>query len=169
MKNVFLLIGVLMLCFSCSQQEDEVYSKREARQTLHPANSMFKYEGEVIFKEMLSGEIEVVIELKGEKGYEAYYFPAHLHFGTYDTPDAQLAVMLDPVDIRTLKSTTVISELSDGTKLRFDNLDLFEGHVKIHLAADGPDYEVILSAGNIGGNLNGGEFNMENVTVCSPY
>lgn len=158
-----------MLCFSCSQQEDQVYTTREARQTLHPANSMFEYEGEVIFKEMLSGEIEVVIELKGDKGNEAYFFPAHLHFGTYDTPDAHLAAMLAPVDIRTLKSATVVSELSDGTKFRFDNLDQFEGHVKIHLAADGPDYEVILSAGNIGEKLYGGEFNMENITICSPY
>jgi hypothetical protein len=30
----------------------------------------------------------------------------------------------------------------------------FDGHVKIHLANEGPDYEVILVAGNVGGNFN---------------
>ena len=168
MKHILQLIGVLALCFSCSQQEDQVYTNREARHALHPANFMYAYEGEVIFRELLTGEIEVAIEMKGEKGDEAYYFPAHLHFGAYDTPDAPMAAMLSPIDIRTLKSTTEVGELSDGTKLRFDDLVRFDGHVKVHLAADGPDYNVILSVGNLGINSNS-VISMDNITVCAPY
>lgn len=168
MKHVFLLISVLAFCFSCSQQEDQTYTNREARQALHAANSMYDYEGEVIFRELLSGEVEVTIAMKGNQGDEAYYFPAHLHFGAYDTPDAPMAAMLDPVDMRTLKSTTLISELSDGKEFRFDDLEQFDGHVKVHLAADGPDYNVILSVGNIGMNSSKGVI-MDNITVCAPY
>jgi len=168
MKHLFVLTGVLVLSFSCSQQEDQVYTNRETRQALYSANSAYTYEGQVIFRELLTGEIEVAIEMKGEKGDETYYFPAHLHFGAYDTPDAPMAAMLSPIDIRTLKSTTEVGELSDGTKLRFDDLARFDGHVKVHLAADGPDYNVILSVGNVGTNSNK-EVNMGNITLCAPY
>lgn len=169
MRHIFLFIGVFLLSISCRQEENQTYTSREARQTLFPANPQYEYRGEVIFKELISGEIEVVIELDGDKGTRAYYFPAHLHFGAYDTPDVPMAAMLDPVDMKTLKSTTVLRELSDGNKLLFDDLEKFDGHVKIHLAADGPDYNIILSAGNIGVNSNSKEINMDNITVCAPY
>lgn len=168
MKHLFVVIGIFMLCLSCSQQEDQVYTNREARYILYRANSIYEYQGVVVFKELLSGEVEVLVEIEGKKGDEAYFFPAHLHSGAYDTPEAPMAAMLNPVDIRTLKSTTLIRELSDGKKVRFDDLAQFDGHIKVHLAADGPDYNVILSAGNVGMNSSE-EIIMDNITVCVPY
>ena len=43
-----------------------------------------------------------------------------------------------------------MSSLTNGEKLDFDDLEFFEAHIKVHLAAEGPDYNVILVAGNIG-------------------
>lgn len=63
---------------------------------------------------------------------------------------------------------SIIRELSDGKKVRFDGLPQFDGHIKVHLAADGPDYNVILFAGKVGMNSSE-EIIMDNITVCVPY
>jgi len=167
MRHILLVLAVLTLFPSCRQ--DETHTSRELRQLLHSANPQYPYQGEVVFKELSSGEIEVAVELHGQRGREPYYFPAHLHYGAYERPDAPMAALLNPVDMRTLKSTTVISELADGQKLLFEDLENFDGHVKIHLALDGPDYHVILAAGNIGRNADGNDFNTEKIAVCAPY
>ena len=39
-----------------------------------------------------------------------------------------------------------MSSLTNGEKLDFDDLEFFEAHIKVHLAAEGPDYNVILTA-----------------------
>src|SRR5690606_22543336 len=82
----------------------------------------------------------------------AHYFPAHLHYGAYGATDAPMAAMLSPVDLRTLKSVTVVESLASGESFNFEDVADFDGHVKVHLAADGPDYHIILVAGNIGKN-----------------
>jgi len=169
MRHIFLFLGILCIYSSCSSEEgDNTYTGKEIEYELFQASDAYNYQGKVLFKELKSGQIETVIQLNGDKGNEAYYFPAHLHFGTYDSPDAPMAVMLTPVDFRTLTSITVVGELSNGEILSFGGLTDFDGHIKVHLAADGPDYTVILVAGNIGTNANLGTLNRANMTYCAP-
>lgn len=167
MRHLFLLIAIL-ICSSCAKDDEEELIGREAEYELLPANAEYLYEGRVLFRDLKSGGVEITIELSGNKGDAAYYFPAHLHHGAYDTPEAPMAAMLNPVDIRTLKSVTVVNKLATGEPFRFDDLDGFDGHIKVHLADDGPDYHVILVAGNIGKNKALGSIALEKITMCLP-
>ena len=73
--------------------------------------------------------------------------------------------MLNPVSSNKLESTTLLGSLSDGRNLKFDDLAAFDGHIKIHLANEGPDYTVILVAGNLGPKSKAG-FDPNQVAVC---
>ena len=157
--------SILLLCLSCGEDEDGVFKGREIEYTLSSASSAYLYEGTAIFKEMETGGLEITIQLSGNRGDAAYYFPAHLHYGAYDMPEAPMAAMLNPVDIRTLKSVTIVDRLSSGEKFRFDDLENFDGHIKVHLADDGPDYHVILVAGNIGKNKAKGALTINNIPL----
>lgn len=168
MKRSFWVIGMMVLVFSCDQREDKMYTGRQISHTLNQGNLSYAYQGEVVFKEMIDGATEVNVHLNGEMGSETYFLPSHLHFGAYNIPDASIAAVLYPVDLKTLSSTTVLGKLSNGQELHFGDLEDFDGHVKIHLAEDGPDYKIILAAGNIGRNSGAAEFNMDKVTLCSP-
>lgn len=168
MRYIFLFLA-LLVSYSCTRDEDEnTYTGREIEYELFSATDAYNYKGKVLFKELNTGQVEIFIQLTGNRGNEAYYFPAHLHFGAYDAPDADMAAMLTPVDIKTLKSTTIVRKLSNGQILSFDGLKDFDGHIKVHLAADGPDYQIILAAGNIGANANNGTMDRSKMTLCAP-
>ncbi|MCR9016664.1 hypothetical protein [Aquiflexum gelatinilyticum] len=169
MKKLAIIFLYALIIFSCDQQKDPVYTTNELTYNLYQGSD-FNYTGKVQIKELLNGDLELTLELNGNKDTSPYYFPAHLHFGPYDSPDSPIAFQLDPIDIRTLKSVTVLGQLSDGTKLKFEDLSNFDGHIKVHLADSGPEYQVILSVGNIGANDNSSQaFKKEDMTVCSPY
>ena len=76
-----------------------------------------------------------------------------------------LAFLLNSIPAKTLQSVTEIGQLSDGTTLDFERMRSFDGHVKIHLANEGPDYEVILVAGNVGPKSMLG-FDREQLSIC---
>jgi hypothetical protein len=114
--------------------------------------------------------LELRIEMVGEKGGSDYYFPAHLHFGAYDSPDSPTAFLLNPVNIKDLTSVTQLGALSDGRVLDFESFKKLNGHIKVHLADSGPEYQIILTAGNIGSNNNDPQaFDPSKITLCSPY
>lgn len=169
MKKLAVIFLMSFLFVSCSKDKDSAYTRNELQYNLYQSSD-FNYTGTLSVKEMVGGELELTIELLGNKGDTDYFFPAHLHFGTYDDPNAPIAYLLNPIDIKSLKSVTVLGQLSSGTKLNFNDFKSFDGHVKIHLADSGPEYQVILTAGNIGINDNRPEaFIKENMTLCSPY
>lgn len=168
MKRCLWIIGFAVLILSCDRKEDEIYTGRQKSHVLNQANISYVYQGEVVFKERIDGGMVVNIRLNGDLGSDSYYLPTHLHFGEYNIPNAPIAAVLNPVNLKTLNSTTVLGKLSDGQNFDFDDLEKFDGHVKIHLAEDGPDYQVILAAGNIGRISDTSEFKMDEVTICSP-
>lgn len=130
--------------------------------------SDYEYSGVLEVGELPNGELELEIRLYGATGSQNINFPAHLHFGSYDTPDAEMAAMLTPVNGNSLISRTILPQLADGTKLTFEEFLSFDGHIKVHLASEGPDYKVILVAGNVGSNVDmNQEFNPEKITICS--
>lgn len=171
MKKLLSTLSLLLLSvlfYACEKLDDEQYTGNTLEYTLHQG-SEFEYQGKVIIKELTSGQLELIIELEGAKEDNAYFFPAHLHFGTYDSPDSKMAFMLNPVDIRDLKSQTVLGTLSNGETLAFESFQNFDGHIKVHLAESGPDYLVILAVGNIGANADeNAAIDKDEISICLP-
>jgi len=162
------ILFLLVLIFASCQSEDEKYTANSVSYNLFQSSD-FDYQGAAEVRELRDGGIEVTLRLNGPTSTEAYYFPAHLHFGSYDTPDADIAFLLNPIDIRTLESKTILGKLSDGTSLDIRSFRNFNGHLKIHLADEGPDYSVILATGNVGKNENSIEsFSREQLSICVP-
>ncbi|MGY6742418.1 MAG: hypothetical protein ACXIUQ_06755 [Cecembia sp.] len=169
MKKLAVLFLFGLLLFSCQEKEESRYTTNEVSYNLYQSSD-FNYEGTVWVRELIGGDLEMTLRLEGAKSDEAYFFPAHLHFGAYDNVDAPIAFLLNPIDIRTLESVTQLGALSNGKTMTFEDFKKFDGHIKIHLADSGPEYQIILSAGNIGKNDNSrAAFNLENMTLCSPY
>jgi len=165
MKKLLLGLIVAIGFFSCTDTASDKYTGNQVQYQLFQASD-FNYTGLVTIKELIGGNLELNIRMEGDRGDRDTQFPAHLHFGGYDTPNAQIAFMLNPVDAHDLESTTVLEQLTDGNRLLYDEILGFKGHVKVHLASDGPDYETILVAGNIGALGHSMEFNREKMAIC---
>lgn len=163
MKKLFLIALMSFGWIACSETEPEKYTGRELNYDLFKS-SEYDFTGNLKVRELQGGALEFNLKLNGAKANSDYSYPAHLHFGGYDQPNAPIAFMLNPVSARTLESSTILEKLSDGTNLNFEGMKLFDGHVKVHLASEGPDYQVILVAGNVGGNSTA--FNPGELAIC---
>ncbi|MCE7054579.1 hypothetical protein LZF95_07830 [Algoriphagus sp. AGSA1] len=167
MKNVILSVLILIALGSCSEDEPEVYTGQTLEYAMFKASD-FDYNGTLTVKEMRDGNLQLDLQLVGESNNSGTTFPAHLHHGDYSNPDAPMAFMLNPVSGSDLKSTTVLGPLINGEKLSFEGMKTFDGHVKVHLANEGPDYKVILVAGGIGANLQEpAAFDAAQMSICS--
>lgn len=164
MKRLLLLLTLSFVLGSCADPEDQYYTGRSLEVDLFQA-STYAYKGKVEFKELIGGSLELALRMDGPKSKTEDTFPAHLHFGSYDQVDAPIAQVLNPVSSSKLESSTKLGLLSDGRNLKFDDLTAFDGHIKIHLANEGPDYSVILVAGNLGPKSKVG-FNSDQIAVC---
>jgi hypothetical protein len=164
MKKLLLLLSLAICMGSCKDADENQYSGRSMEVDLFQA-STYAYKGKVEFRELVDGNLELVLRMNGAKSYTDVTFPAHLHFGSYDQADAPIAQVLNPVSSSKLESTTQLGSLSDGRNLKFDDLTAFDGHIKIHLANEGPDYSVILVAGNLGPKSKA-DFDPNQVAVC---
>jgi len=162
-------VFVLMFGFflSCGIEEESDYTQNIITYSL-VAGSDFDFSGVANVRELRVGGVEVELVLSGQKTTEPYFYPAHLHFGAYDSTVAPMAQMLSPVDARTLESRTVITQLHDGSSMDFNRFKNFDGHIKVHLAEDGPDYNTILVLGNVGANASM-NIDLLKMTMCSPY
>lgn len=165
MKRSALIVLCLLGLMSCV--EPDPWTGQNLEYQLHQA-SEYEYSGTLTVREKTDGSLEFDIVLTGETNESGVSFPAHLHYGDYSNPEAPMAAMLNPVNGADLTSITEVSSLMDGSTLTFEEMKTFDGHVKVHLAAEGPDYEVILVAGNVGAYVeSGAEFDPSLMTVCS--
>ncbi|MFL0683355.1 hypothetical protein CLV31_101429 [Algoriphagus aquaeductus] len=164
MKKLLLVFIIAFLCWSCSEREDEKYTGNQVEFPLFQS-STYDFTGKLTIRELIGGSLELTLRMDGLKSNTDYAYPAHLHFGSYDQKDSPIAFLLNPVAARNLESVTVLGALSDGSTLDFEAARSFDGHVKIHLANEGPDYGVILVAGNVGPKSSLG-FEMEQMAVC---
>lgn len=166
MKKLILGLLVVFGLGACTEDEPERYTGQQLEFDLFKSSD-YDYNGTLTVKELRDGKLEFDVQLAGAKSSTEYSFPAHLHFGGYDQADAPIAFMLHPVSSKSLLSSTVLGSLSDGTNLTFEQMKTFDGHVKIHLANEGPDYTVILVAGNVGGNFNAElGFDPSKIAIC---
>ena len=165
MKKLILGILVTVGLWSCKDQEPNRYSGEKLEFELYKSSD-FDFNGTLLVQELTTGELEFSIILDGVTSSNSISYPAHLHFGSYDEADAPIAQLLSPVSGADLKSVTLIKTLSDGSDLTFDKMKFFDGHVKIHLANEGPDYGVILVAGNVGSINTELGFDASKIAVC---
>lgn len=163
MKRILAVFVACMVFWSCEDSDPSEFTGREQTFELHKSSD-YDFTGTLLIRELIDKSLEFNLKLDGAKSSTDYFYPAHLHFGGYDQAGAPMAYMLNAVSAKTLESRTKVSKLSDGSTLSFESLKVFDGHVKVHLAAEGPDYQVILVAGNVGGSL--AEFDAQKMATC---
>lgn len=166
MKKLILGLMITAGLWSCSDTEPDIYTGEKIEFELFKSSD-FDFNGTLLIQELRTGDVEFTIQLEGPKSTSPISYPAHLHFGGYDAADAPIAQVLDPVSGTNLNSVTALNTLSDGSKVSFDQIKNFDGHVKIHLANEGPDYNTILVAGNVGSNFDPElGFDPSKIAVC---
>lgn len=166
MKKIIFGSLIFFGFWSCTDPRPEIYSGQKLEYELFKSSD-FNYSGKLIVKELIDKSLEFNIVLTGASSSSLVQYPAHLHFGGYDQAEAPIAAILNTISSRDLKSVTILSQISDGNKLDFEAIRNFNGHVKVHLAADGPDYGVILVSGNVGNAvLDQSQFDISKIAVC---
>ncbi|WP_162415374.1 hypothetical protein [Cyclobacterium roseum] len=166
MKNIPFIAIVIWALAGC-QTEENLPEIQSVSYPLYQTGE-YAFEGTATF-ELREDAVELLIQLDGVTSEDPYFYTGHLHFGNLDDEDATIAQLLSPIDSRTLQSRTVIGRLSNGNEPDFESLKNFDGHIKIHLADQGPDYDVILVSGNIGTNDTSlYYFNTHKIALCSP-
>lgn len=165
MKKLLLILFAALFFTSCTESEDKKYTGQELAFSLFQS-STYDFSGNVLIRELINGDLELTLKMDGSKANTDYTYPAHLHFGSYDQKDSPVAFLLNPVSARTLESVTVLGTLSDGRLLNMEAMKSFDGHIKIHLANEGPDYGVILASGNIGPKSTA-KFELDQMALCA--
>lgn len=167
MKKIPFIVS-LLLAFAGCQQEEKLPEIAAVTYPLYQSAD-YAFEGTATFELKEDANVELLIQLDGVRSMDPYFYTAHLHFGSFDEVDASIAQVLSPIDSRTLESRTQLGKLTDGKAIDFESLKNFDGHIKIHLADQGPDYDIILVSGNIGSNDTSLEnFNSNKLALCSP-
>lgn len=152
MKTMYrLLSAAFLLVFgSACQETDSSVEDFTGNEVTYPllAGSDYAVYGYVTFKERKGGSALAIVQLTGTEGN--MWHPVHLHLGDISEPDADIAVLLNPVKASTGRSETVITHLSDETPVTYAELIALYASVKVHLSESGPERDIILAGGNIG-------------------
>lgn len=167
MRRIFLIVFAFAATLSCQDNEpaSKEFTGNEVTYALLPA-SAYQVSGTVIVKEKIDGSSLIKIQLTGTEGNIEH--PVHLHVGNLQTPDAAILALLNPVVGNTGISETHFTQLSDETPVLYKELIHLDASIKVHLAASGPDKDIVLAAGNIGSNTSGHEHHggRVNIAVC---
>ncbi len=102
--------------------------------------------GTATFTRDSNGNTTILIELANTNTEE---HPAYLRFNSA-TEGGPIAITLEPCTCTV--STTVVTQLDDGTPIDFDKLLNLDGHISIHESITNPD--VIVATIDIGINAN---------------
>ncbi|MBT1712323.1 hypothetical protein KK062_29035 [Fulvivirgaceae bacterium PWU5] len=152
MKRIFTCVAVVATLFGCQDQENSApndFTGNESVYTLAaPPDAAYDISGTVTFKEKKDGQTVITVALSGTDG--DVQLPVHLHLGTIGAPDADVYALLNPVLGKTGQSETLFAHAGDETPLNYQQLIALNACVKVHLAASGPDRDVVLAGGNIG-------------------
>lgn len=159
---VLFLAAVLTACQDNDAVEQSDFTGNESSYALL-AGSTYPITGTVTFKEKKDGTALIMIEVTGTEGDIEH--PVHLHLGNVASPDADVTALLNPVIGKTGKSETTLSKLADESSITYRQLVELAACVKIHLAAAGPDKNIILAAGNIGKSADTSSGRM-GISVC---
>jgi hypothetical protein len=149
MKRMVLALVVCAGVTAC-QENESISVDTTGNELTYPLQQASDYEisGTVNIKEKCDGSSIVVVSLTGTEG--AIEHPVHLHLGTISESGTDVAALLNPVLGSTGRSETVLKQLSDETTITYRQLIDLNACIKVHLAASGPDRDIILAGGNIG-------------------
>lgn len=148
--SIWFVVLLLAACQSSAPDAESVFTGNETTYDLQ-SGSAHGVTGTIIFKERRDGKVTASVQLTGTSGTQKH--PVHLHLGNLSTPDADIALLLNPVDASTGRSETTFNMLSDESVVTYSALRSLEASVKIHLGEVGDDRNVILAAGNIGASF----------------
>jgi hypothetical protein len=145
-----LILMATMLSFMACQDNESAKSEFTGNETTYAlqTGSSFNISGTVTFKEKVGGSTLALVNLTGTEGTLEH--PVHLHLGELATVGADVAALLNPVVGKTGISETTITKLADESTITYSQIIALQACVKVHLAAAGPDRDIILAAGNIG-------------------
>lgn len=154
---------LLLLGFVACSEDDNVseFTGNEMVYNLTPESTYYDGSGTVTIKERVDQGITIDIAMDPTGSGGAH--PAHLHYGTFDVPDAQMAAMLNPVDAVTGTSSTTIYKFLDDTEVTYNDILSFDGSIKVHLD-DGANKTVVIAATNIGINAS---MDIGDIAICS--
>lgn len=161
-----ILLLTLVLPFSCEDGESTKPNNLTGNEITYSLvqGSAYNISGQIVFKEKKDGSTQVDISLTGTEG--ELYHPVHLHIGDISLEDADLAAQLNPVYGKTGKSSTDFKSLADESPITYNELKNFDGCIKIHLSASGPERDIILAAGNIGNFSSGSSGGRLSIATC---
>jgi hypothetical protein len=164
MRMFIAALAATILLAAC-QENDTIKSEFTGNQSVYALvpGSVYQISGTVTFKEKTDGTAKVEIVLTGTEG--DVKLPVHLHLGNISTTGAGVTALLNPVTGKTGKSETYLTKLADESAVTYQQLIDLDACVKVHLAAAGPDKDIILAAGNIG-KAAGSPSGRQSVNVC---
>jgi len=163
MKRLGIALFVLIACEDKENVTGNDFTGNEIVYSLE-AGSEYNISGTATLKEKVGGNSLIIVQLSGIDGGAEH--PVHLHLGSIGTPNAEVAALLSPIVNVTGKSETDLESLADETPITYSELIKLSASIKIHLAASGPDRDVILAAGNIGSAVVDLYNAREAVAVC---
>jgi len=134
MKKLILGLAIGVSLIAC-QDNESVRNEYTGSETVYSLQqgSAYNVNGTVTFKEKCDGSALVAVAL-----------------GNISSPGADVAALLNPVLGSSGISETHLLRLSDETPINYKQLIDLNACIKIHLAASGPDRDIILAGGNIG-------------------
>jgi hypothetical protein len=149
MKSLVLSIVGGLLVLACLE-DDRINKDYTGNETVYSLQqgSAYAVDGTVTFMEKTDGSTVVVVALSGTEGSVEH--PVHLHLGNIAEPGADVAALLNPVLGKSGLSETTLNLLSDETEVTYKELIKMNACIKVHLAASGPDRDIILAGGNVG-------------------
>jgi hypothetical protein len=151
MKTLFAGVLAAFLFTACQDNDTEaVKSEFTGNQSVYALipGSVYQVSGTVTFKEKTDGSAQIEVALTGTEG--DIKLPVHVHLGNISKQGAGVTALLNPVLGKTGKSETHLTQLADESAITYDQLIQLDACIKVHLAAAGPDKDIVLAAGNIG-------------------
>ena len=149
MKRIAMALFVGAVVTAC-QENESISVETTGNEMVYPLQQASDYaiSGTVSIREKCDGSSIVVVSLSGTEGDIEH--PVHLHLGTISEPGADVAALLNPVLGSTGQSETLLKQLSDETQISYRQLIDLNACIKVHLAASGPERDIVLAGGNIG-------------------
>tara|TARA_R110002020_G_scaffold318750_7_gene534421 strand:- start:42 stop:341 length:300 start_codon:yes stop_codon:yes gene_type:complete len=92
MKFLFPSLLIFIFIEGCTVVSPEIPNNSISYE-LHKSSD-FDYSGKLTVNELPDGLLEFEIQLQGAKGKADTEYLTHLHFGSYDSPDAPIAMYL---------------------------------------------------------------------------
>jgi hypothetical protein len=149
MKSIVLALFVGAVITAC-QESENISVDTTGNEMVYPLQQASDYaiSGTVSVREKCDGSSIVTVSLTGTEGDIEH--PVHLHLGNISEPGADVVALLNPVLGSTGQSETLLKQLSDETQITYRQLVDLNACIKVHLAASGPDRDIVLAGGNIG-------------------